>query len=254
MGDTAVWSTQVLVLRAGIYEVVALGFAYPTETQRADLGVLAAGLVNSAASQEYIDGRERDLVGALGAVGVAWGSGHQHAVEADFNRLFSGPMECPPHETAYEPDIFRRQRALADIVGFYRAFGFDLGEETRWQADHIGVELEFCSILLQRQAHAVANGWTEQAEICDEALRSFLTDHLGRWYRSLAALLRTTGSVGAYVELAELTERWVSAELRSLDLRPEPLAERPRSFDEDQPPSCGANDATGVITTPVAGP
>ena len=46
---------------------------------------------------------------------------------AEHNRLFEGGVTCPPNETAY----VRRDKGviLADINGFYRAFGFEPAED-----------------------------------------------------------------------------------------------------------------------------
>lgn len=230
-----------LIIRAGLYQLLALGYGYPSPSQRAQVAGLAAELA------ALVDGgagpggdRPVGLGAALAEVADTWAEVTVTELEGDFNVLFSGNLACPPHETAYEPDVFRRQRALADIAGFHHAFGFDVGEATRWQSDHIGVETEFCSIVLQRQAGAVEQGWDEAADVCADALASFLTDHLGRWHRSLASLLVDTAVTAAYRALALLTRAVVDTEVEGLGLRPEPLAARPRGFaDDDEVPNCG---------------
>lgn len=67
---------------------------------------------------------------------------------------------------------------LADIAGFYSAFGFAVHHE---RPDHIVAELEFMAILLLAEADALADGHTDQAEIAADAARVFLRDHLGTW-------------------------------------------------------------------------
>jgi TorA maturation chaperone TorD len=227
-------SDEQLPLRAAAYQVLAIGYDYPSPSQRERMGTLTDGLRRAAALTVTplappFDHLARVVVAA-----------DQAAVEADFNRLFSGQVVCAPHETAYEPDIFRRQRALADIAGFHAAFGFTLPEDSRWQPDHIGVELELCALLLQRQVHAREQGWDEPAQVCEQAVRGFLLDHLGRWYASLARRLLRTAASTFYRELATATEAWVRRELAALRLHPEPLADRPRTVDDDAPPACGA--------------
>ena len=227
-----------LLLRAAAYQVLAVGYGYPDATQ-----------------QLRLDGLIEDLVRAGTEVDASWAAGFEPLrrarsaggdveIEAEFNQLFSGEITCAPHESAYEPDIFRRQRSLADIAGFHSAFGFELPENSRWQPDHIGVELELCALLLQRQAQAEAEGWEPQATVCDDALRAFLDDHLGRWYAAFCRRLGSLASTPFYRELARVTDAWVRRELVRWQLDPEPLADRPRSAEDDAPPACGGCPAT----------
>ncbi len=71
---------------------------------------------------------------------------------------------------------------LADIAGFYRAFG--LGMEAAEVAptemvDHLAVELEFAAILLGREAELRGLGDAEGIEVVRGARRRFLQAHLG---------------------------------------------------------------------------
>ncbi len=76
---------------------------------------------------------------------------------------------------------------LADIVGFYTAFGFALGEGQGCEMpDHLAVELEFYGILLHKSELLTASGDTEGQEIVADARRKFLTDHLGGFVRAIS--------------------------------------------------------------------
>ncbi len=248
---TATVTTDDLVLRALSYQTLAVGYAYPDRAQRDRLRAVVTDTERAA-----------ELTGAphrvdLDPLARAVTASARTEVEADFNRLFSGEVACPPHETAYEPDIFRRQRALADIAGFHAAFGFELPDDSRWQVDHLGVELEFCAVLLQRQLVAVEQGWDDPARVCEEALVGFLQDHLGRWYAAVAHQLEHAAATAYYRELARATVAWLDTELARWRLRPEPLAARPRSLEEDAPPVCGgcpADAATAPASPAVPGP
>ena len=235
-------STQGLLLRAATYQALATGYDYPDASQRDRMQALLddLGWATEQTDHRSIPALDR-LAHALAASPIA-------EVEADFNRLFSGEVTCTPHESAYEPDVFRRQRSLADIAGFHAAFGFELPGDSRWQPDHIGVELELCAVLLQRQAHALQRGWDEPTEVCEQALRAFLTDHLGRWYAAFAQRLVRLAASPFYRELARATDAWVRQELARWRLRPEPLADRPRTVEDDTPPACGACPAVPSVT------
>lgn len=238
MNET-VTPADLLMVRAGLYELLAVGFSYPSDAQQERLMMLAADLVPWLALT-LPDWRER-----LQALQQSGAGTDGSALEADFNRLFSGSMEAVPFETAYERDIFRKQHALADIAGFYRAYGFCLPEGTRWQSDHVGVEMEFCAIVLQRMARAVAEGWEEQAAICLETLRSFLLDHLGRWSDALAQDLIGATALPYYQQLARLTREWVALEVGALGLEPDRLSARVTYADDAALPNCGGCTGCG---------
>jgi TorA maturation chaperone TorD len=82
---------------------------------------------------------------------------------------------------------------LADIAGFYRAFGFEVQGN---RPDHVVAELEFVGLLLLLESDARRRDDAEQAEIVADAARSFLRDHLAGWLDAWA------GRVGAIDDLA----------------------------------------------------
>jgi TorA maturation chaperone TorD len=93
-----------------------------------------------------------------------------------------GPV--PPYETSYyPPNMSGHLVEIADIAGFYKAFGFEVRNE---RPDHLLAELEFATVLsFKCREAASAESW-EAAEICSGAFRSFLADHLGIWVPQFA--------------------------------------------------------------------
>lgn len=111
--------------------------------------------------------------------------------------------ECTPHETSYCPQTFSvyRSSRLADIAGFYRAFGVSASRDQPERVDHIALELEFMAWLLAKEEHARASEddtVLERAEICQDAQRRFLEEHLAWWVPAYAGALwkRTEGTPG----------------------------------------------------------
>jgi len=100
---------------------------------------------------------------------------HEDAAAERSRLLLLG--ECPAYETAYAGP-FARQRELADIQGFYRAFGLDAVGE---RGDHLSVECEFTSLLCVKEALARAGNLTDEADRIRNARKAFLRDHLGTW-------------------------------------------------------------------------
>ncbi|MCS6799866.1 MAG: molecular chaperone TorD family protein [Myxococcota bacterium] len=76
---------------------------------------------------------------------------------------------------------------IADIAGFYRAFGYAPEEEQALPLDHIARELDFVAFLELRSALAIDDGLEEAERVCAAAIDAFVRDHLGRFVRSLLA-------------------------------------------------------------------
>lgn len=101
-------------------------------------------------------------------------------------RLFEGATPCPLNETAY----IRRDKGviLADINGFYLAFGFELRSGRDDKCDHILAELEFAALLLSMSALADDD---EHRGITLDALKAFAADHLSEWLALFTSRLQS---------------------------------------------------------------
>ncbi len=76
---------------------------------------------------------------------------------------------------------------LADIAGFYRAFGLESARNVQPEmVDHIAVELEFYALLLYKSQALEEIHDSEGIEIVLDARKKFLKDHLSRFVDSLA--------------------------------------------------------------------
>ena len=112
------------------------------------------------------------------------------AFESTFGLLVSGP--APAYETEYISGklSFQRSNTLADISGFYQAFGLDVPEEFPERPDHITIELEFmaCLLELERRAREELDD-VQSGDLCLEARHRFFQEHLGWWAPGFATLL-----------------------------------------------------------------
>lgn len=131
--------------------------------------------------------------------------------------------DCPPYETEYgQSHIFRKSQKLADIAGFYKAFGVELSSELNDRWDHISVELEFMHLLCLKEAHALAQGHDEEkSTLCRDAQVAFLEEHLGCWVLGFARRLGEKTGDRFFGGMAKLLESFVIAELRLLKVQPE---------------------------------
>lgn len=100
-----------------------------------------------------------------------------------------GRAANPLYETEYGRDrALVKGSELADLAGFYKAFGLEFGTDgvSREMLDHISVELEFYTLLLLKQGALTEAGDAEGVGVVTDARRKFLADHLGRFPAAIA--------------------------------------------------------------------
>ena len=149
----------------------------------------------------------------------------RETLEASYHQLFgltAVSQRCPPCEIEYEPntDVTYRSHRLADIAGFYRAFGLQVSARGGERLDHITVEAEFLYLLLAKEAAALQRGNQEGAEICREARRKFFQEHVGWWLPAFSRVLLRVAPPGYYRELARFVAGLSALERVSLGLPP----------------------------------
>ncbi|GIU99068.1 MAG: hypothetical protein KatS3mg014_0684 [Actinomycetota bacterium] len=120
------------------------------------------------------------------------------------------PATAPLYETDHRArEVWRQTEVLADLGGFYRAFGLaERGE----RGDHVSVELEFLHVLAYKTAWALERGEAEHAERCREAERAFLAEHVLRWLPDVAERLRVVGRGSPYEAVGVLLAAYLQTE------------------------------------------
>jgi DMSO reductase family type II enzyme chaperone len=127
------------------------------------------------------------------------------AYDALFGHTVRGP--CPAYEGEYgEPRGMRFSHEIADIEGYFRAFGVRTGRSAAERPDHVSVECEFLAFLALKEAHAAVSRGEETADLCRDATRRFLAEHLGRFAPALAARVRRRAKEPFFVAAADLLE------------------------------------------------
>jgi TorA maturation chaperone TorD len=120
------------------------------------------------------------------------------------------PRDCPLYETDHvNREVWRQAADLADLGGFYRAFGL---EESGERVDHVSVELEFLHVLAYKRAWALEHGQAAHAEVCRAAEETFLRDHALRWIPDVAERLRAIGEGSPYAAVGSLLGEVLRAE------------------------------------------
>lgn len=211
------------LLRSHLYGFLACAFGAPDAGLAGDLaaawrgigpqlpapggGSLHAAWSRLGAALEGLDpaGLERPYLACFG-----------HAISKD----------CPPYETEYgQSHVFQKAHQLADIAGFYRAFGLEPAAHAHDRLDALSAELEFMQFLCMKEAYGTARGHpADRLALGREAQTKFLREHLGRWafgfIRRLTA--RAVGTV--YEDLARFLEAYLGAELATFGLAPADVA------------------------------
>lgn len=127
------------------------------------------------------------------------------AYDAVFGHVVRGP--CPAYEGEYgEPKGHRFAHEIGDVTGFYNAFGLGPSRGHPERPDHISVECEFMAFLALKEACALEAHGAEKADLCRDASRKFLEEHLGRFGRALAARVRRRAGAPFYAEAARLLD------------------------------------------------
>lgn len=179
--------------RSSVYRVLAQAFRYPADDE---VPALRTSVAAARASAPAGTADELARLGAALTAATANALREDHA--ATFGHVVS--PDCPLYETACEGvDAFRQPQTLADLHGFYRAFGLEPAAGARERADHLAIELEFMHYLTYREAYALAHHGAAKVEQIREAQRRFLERHLGRWAPALgrAVAERSAGPLGA---------------------------------------------------------
>ncbi len=234
---------QSLLGRSALYEALALSLAEPRTELLERLDVLLRDLVTHPIALRLGIARE------LRALRYARKDVDAERLAPVHFVLFEASVLCSPHETEYVRDPFAKAVQLADIAGFYGAFGLRVSAQHPTTPDDICTELEFVALATRREAYALVQGWDDRAAIARDASRSFLESHLGRWFEAFsadlaeqagpAAATRDDAAVASWFRaVAALVRTAVRADLDALGVYPSRLHSRVVNDDAEGAPSC----------------
>lgn len=126
---------------------------------------------------------------------------------------------CPPYELEYaRGEIIQQASELADISGFYHAFGMELTGVAPERADHVAVQCEFMSVLCAKEAQALESDDSDAAETCSDAERTFLRDHLAQWLPAFCRRVTDADPDGFFGRLAQFALTFIQGESRRFEI------------------------------------
>ena len=161
--------------------------------------------------------------------------------EQTFGLLVSNA--CPPYETEYIDSklSFQRSNTLADVNGFYLAFGLKTSQQNPERPDHVVLELEFMAFLLGLELQAGdgdPSKRNDRLEVCRVAQGRFLREHLAWWVPAFAHLLGKESAGGFYEAVSVFAAALIAAERASLHVPVPATLARPAVGQLDECAGC----------------
>ncbi len=167
--------------RAAAYKALAVAFSYPDEALPAVYSQCADRLGELQAAYDRTF-----------RTGNIWLYGAEHSTDNEFQRV----------------------EMLADIMGFYNAFGVEPQGD---RPDALCCELEFMHYLIVKRTRLDgAAGAAEKAAVCLDAERKFFVEHLAPTARSVAAGIAESPPHPFYAEAAEALVAFLDREQEQL--------------------------------------
>ncbi len=120
----------------------------------------------------------------------------------EYTKLFIGPyrLPSPPWESVYtSPQRLMMQEAAGQVLAIYREAGLVVST-SEVLPDHIGVELNFLAVLLQK-THLE----TEQKDHYLDITGRFITEHLLRWVPEFTRDMENAAGTPFYKAVAKST-------------------------------------------------
>jgi nitrate reductase assembly molybdenum cofactor insertion protein NarJ len=193
---------KVVVGLIYLYKMLSLGLSYPEEENWA---IIERVLMMS---EDILEGEMLSSVNRF----KEYFLGNRHRIDdikSEYLATFDIGREISPYETEYiREKVSRKPFELADIAGFYTAFGFSINEDMRNKEalDHISIELEFMAILEWKGQYALEKEEEENAKIVKDARMKFLKDHLAKWGFFYCRQIHRLEGDGLYKRLGRILE------------------------------------------------
>lgn len=130
-------------------------------------------------------------------------------IKSEYLAIFDIGRAISPYETEYMKEkVSRKAFELADIAGFYAAFGLVVDEvaENKEALDHIAVELEFMALLAWKEHYAREKKQRDHLWVVRDARTKFVRDHLVNWGFFYCRRIYDLEGAAFYKRLADILE------------------------------------------------
>tara|TARA_B100001964_G_scaffold9366_1_gene9961 strand:- start:1478 stop:2137 length:660 start_codon:yes stop_codon:yes gene_type:complete len=184
--DTLTKQSHLLEIRSTLYGTVSALFSDPESEKFAMLftsKIQSCVLDACFQIEEFEYSEETDLSKSFQMLMSKLDEKKKEDIRNEFVNVFGHTLskQIAPYalEHLKNSDVFFRTQKLADLNGFYNAFGMEV--ESIERADHISTQTEFLSFLLLKELLAVQNDLHDEKEVCEKAFAEFNNDHFLDW-------------------------------------------------------------------------
>lgn len=234
--------------RGTVYQCLAQACAFPGEI----FGEALQHDLWRATLEEAVEALEPAgaCIETLEAIEVVQPTINLSALRQEYTRLFSNTAltDFPPYGADYlASHIFMKAQSLADVTGFYRAFGVDIADGTE-RPDHISAELEFMGYLCFKEAYAAEHGLGEAFELTVEAQTRFFGEHPGRWAPLFLQRFEMVSVQPFYRALASFARAFLTSDAARLGVSPEPIVAVRPDLPAAGDATCGVGEGPCPLT------
>lgn len=190
--EPALTAVEIASRRAGLYGFFSRLFVAEVDDA---LAAALGGELGRAMLPAFAEGGEAPLLDR---------ATRRERFDPDYTRI--AVVDLVPYESFYRRDDRQIEAgAQSPVARFYARYGFeaDLAAARVLSPDHLGVELEFVSVLCRREADAEAGGDIGYAARIREIQRAFLAEHLLVWAPIYLLAVRRNAWTSLYREGAE---------------------------------------------------
>ncbi len=210
-------TTELLQSRAILYAGISAVFTSPVEKKFQSLrnGEFRNQIKDAAGLYDEFLGNDRERVQNHVAAMLDSFHKEQNILEYEYINIFGHTLskKTSPYELEHlqNQEIFYKTQSLADISGFYKAFGLQVGAKER--VDFISVEAEFLSYLIVKEllAHQKNLG-VEKIDVTRKAQRDFFNDHFAGWTTQFAKNVIAHANISFYHNAGKYLQQFIDNE------------------------------------------
>ena len=209
---------EMAQLRQALYRFLAMLFLYPDDDRLANVRIAAGELLGARSTWDSFEFGPQVNQLLIALAGLNAEAAEQ--VKEEYNHLIRVKPVAPPYESFYlDPQGQARGLIASQLEAEYTAAGLALSSSLQDMPDYLTVELEFMSFLCAREVEARETATEANNVKVRIRQRSFLNEHLVRWYPQFARRVTDDAPTSLYSVIAAAAYAFLRHDLAYLGLR-----------------------------------